>query len=265
MSRRDGFKALLASEERVVGAVVNSPERALIDAIAYSGFDYVQFDAEHGALDLTTLEAMIVRAEAVDLPAVVRVPRNAQDVVQAVLDAGAVGVQIPQVSTVEQARAAVRAAHFHPMGARGLATARAARFGIGTTLVEHVERAGRSTVVVPQLEDRAALEGLDALVATPGVDMWFVGPSDLSQSFGHPGRADAPEVQAAIDAMIAACAAAGVRVATSVSSQEAAETAFARGYTAVSIVALGLFGAAATAFVSALASSGKAPSGKGRA
>jgi 4-hydroxy-2-oxoheptanedioate aldolase len=256
--RRDRLKELIATRHRVIGAVVNSRERGLVDAIAHAGFDYVQFDAEHGAIDLGTLEEMIARADAVDLPAIVRVPRNAPDAIQVVLDAGAVGVQVPQVNTVAQARAAVSAAHFHPLGARGLATARAGRFGIGATLVDHVERAERTTVVIPQLEDRSALDDLDALVATPGVDLWFVGPSDLSQSFGHPGRADAPEVQDAMDRMIAACHRADVPVATSVSSLATAQSAFARGYDIVSIVALGLFGAAATSFLETLREPGKA-------
>lgn len=244
-----GLKQRLAGSERVIGAVVSSPEASLVEVIAYAGFDYVQFDAEHGALDLTALEAMIVRAQSVGLPALVRVPDGGPEIIQPVLDAGATGVQVPRIDTPEQAERAVRSAHFHPLGTRGISMGRAARFGVGMTLTDHVARGLAQTVVVGQLEDVRALDRIDATLAVRDVDAWFVGPSDLSQSLGLPGRTADPAVQDAIDELAAACGRAGVRAATTVSTLDDAKRSFARGFTMVSVVALGLFGRAARAFV----------------
>jgi 4-hydroxy-2-oxoheptanedioate aldolase len=247
-----GLKQRLAAGERLIGSVVNSVESGLVEAIGYAGFDYVLLDAEHGSMGPSEIETMIRRADAVGLPAIVRVDDNAQPVIQRVLDAGATGVQVPQVNAAAEVEAAVRAAHFGPVGTRGLATARAGRFGIGFPLTAHIAAGEERTVVVPQIEDAVAVERVDELLAVPGPDFFFVGPSDLSQSLGHPGEAGHPEVQAAIDAVLAAGAAHGVPLGTSISSVEAAEAAFVRGYSVVTIVALGLFGEAARSFLTRL-------------
>lgn len=247
-----GLKKRLADPGPIIGAVVSSPEASLIEMIAYAGFDYVQFDAEHGPLSLTALEGMIVRADAAGIPALVRVPSASPDIVQPVLDAGATGLQVPRINTAEDARRAVDAAHFHPLGTRGISMGRASGFGVSMTLPEHVERGLARTVVMAQLEDALALERIDETLAVPGIDAWFVGPSDLSQSLGFPGRVKESAVQDAIEHLVKACGRAGVRAATTATSVDDAARAFERGFTMVSVVALGLFGRSAKSFVDAV-------------
>jgi 4-hydroxy-2-oxoheptanedioate aldolase len=126
------------------------------------------------------------------------------------MDRGAQGVQIPHVNTAEQARAAVAAVKFHPQGQRSLAVGtRASGYGFSGSMGGFVEEANRSTLVCIQIEDAEALPNLDEILTVEGVDVFFIGPSDLSQSMGYPGNPKAPPVAKAIDDALAKIVAAG--------------------------------------------------------
>src|SRR5690606_15800444 len=113
---------------------------------------------------------------------------------------GVRGVQVPHVSSAAQAREVVEAVRFHPQGRRGLAArTRPAGYGIGVSLDEYVREANRDTLICIQIEDLEGLRNLDELLSVDGVDVFFLGPSDLSQSLGHPGEVDHPEVRDAMD------------------------------------------------------------------
>jgi 4-hydroxy-2-oxoheptanedioate aldolase len=118
------------------------------------------------------------------------------------LDAGAKGVIAPHVDTPEEATAAVSAAHYPPVGTRGLAAStRAGRHSTGT-LADHLERALRETAVFVQIEDKKAVEHAKAIAATEHVDAVWLGPGDLSMSLGHPGELNHPDVAAAVDSIV---------------------------------------------------------------
>jgi 2-keto-3-deoxy-L-rhamnonate aldolase RhmA len=126
-----------------------------------------------------------------------------------VLDAGADGIIVPQVSVPEEAERAVRLAHYPPRGVRGLGTGRANRYGLG--LAGHVGRAGERVTVVVQAETAAAIENIEAIARVPDLDAVFVGPFDLSTSLGHPGELDHPVVRGAVARIAEVCGRAGVR------------------------------------------------------
>jgi 4-hydroxy-2-oxoheptanedioate aldolase len=120
------------------------------------------------------------------------------------------GVQVPHVNTAADARRAVESVKFHPLGNRGLAAGtRPANYGLGLSAADYVLEANRETLVCVQLEEMEALGNLGEILRVEGVDVFFVGPSDLSQSMGHPGRSDVPEVREAMDRAFAAIVAAG--------------------------------------------------------
>jgi 4-hydroxy-2-oxoheptanedioate aldolase len=126
------------------------------------------------------------------------------------MDRGVMGVQVPHINTAADARRAVTSVKYHPMGDRGLAAGtRPARYGFGLSMADYVELANRETFVCVQLEEAEALRNLDEILSVEGVDAFFVGPSDLSQSMGYPGRTDAPEVRQAMERAFATIAAAG--------------------------------------------------------
>jgi 4-hydroxy-2-oxoheptanedioate aldolase len=114
---------------------------------------------------------------------------------------GIQGIQVPMVNTGAEALAAARAVKYAPFGTRGLAGARAANYAqvLPFSFPAHIEKSNAETLVIVQVETREAIANLAEIVATPEVDVVFIGPTDLSLSLGHPGDFAHPEVQAAFD------------------------------------------------------------------
>ena len=120
------------------------------------------------------------------------------------------GVQVPQVNSAADARRAVEAVKYHPQGIRGLAAGiRPADYGFGISMSDYVVEANEETLVCVQLEEAEAIENIDEILQVEGVDVFFVGPSDLSQSLGYPGRSDVPEVREVINNAFARIKSAG--------------------------------------------------------
>ena len=109
------------------------------------------------------------------------------------LDIGGMGIHIPSVNTVAQAREAVSLCKYAPLGHRGLAGVRAARYGLRGSLTEYCREANEQTMVIIHIEELEAIANLDALLAVEGIDVYYLGPTDLSNSIGRPGSKD-PEI-----------------------------------------------------------------------
>jgi 2-keto-3-deoxy-L-rhamnonate aldolase RhmA len=194
------MKDKLRAGEAVFGVSVMIPSPQIVEMIAAAGFDWVLLDCEHGTLTLESVELMAMAAEAAGITAIARpVSRSAEHILQ-VLDRGVMGVQVPHVNTAADAREVVAAVKYHPLGRRGLAAGtRAAVYDSHGTLADHVKAANDATLIAVQIEDREAVQNIDELLEVGNIDVFFVGPSDLSQSMGHPGNPKATEVAQAID------------------------------------------------------------------
>ena len=208
--RRNRMKAKLLAGEPAFGVSMMIPSCQVVEMVARLGFDWVLLDREHGTLDLESVELMAMAAEASGLTAIARPRSGAPEEILAVMDRGAQGVQVPHVNTAEEARRAVEAVKYHPMGRRGMAAGtRPAGYGLGLSAADYAEAANRETLVCVQIEEEAAVRNAAEIVAVENVDVAFIGPSDLSQSMGHPGDPDAPAVRRAIDDTRRAILAAG--------------------------------------------------------
>lgn len=197
--RQNTMKLKLLSGEPVLGVSMMVPCPQIVEMIGKLGFNWVMIDCEHGSLSLESVELMIMAAEASGLVPIVRPQTSQPEAIAQALDRGALGVQVPHVSTADDARRAVESAKHYPMGQRGLAVGtRSADYGVGLSMADYVQQANEETLVCVQLEDAEALQNLEAIVQVPGVDVFFVGPSDLSQSMGYPGQPNAPAVRSAI-------------------------------------------------------------------
>jgi len=130
---------------------------------------------------------------------IARVTTNRPEIILRFLDTGAHGVHVPWVNTVEGVEQAVRSVKYDPRGMRGLAGTRSSEWGLRESLGEYVERANRETMVVIHIETREAVDAIEDYVAIDGVDVLFIGPTDLSQSLGHPGQPGHPDVVAAME------------------------------------------------------------------
>jgi 4-hydroxy-2-oxoheptanedioate aldolase len=206
----NAVKAALGAGRPAIGLSVMIPSPQIVEMAGHLGFDWVLIDCEHGSIGRESVELMALAAEAAGITPIARPPVNSPEAILQVLEAGALGVQVPHVSTAAAARAAVMSVKYHPLGARGLAAGtRPARYGFGGPAAGYVEASNRETLVCVQIEDPEGLAHLGDILAVPGIDVFFVGPSDLAQAMGYPGRSDVPEVRRALDGAFGAILAAG--------------------------------------------------------
>jgi 2-keto-3-deoxy-L-rhamnonate aldolase RhmA len=171
--------------------------------------------------------------------------------IKRVLDAGAQTLLVPFVQNADEARRAVAAARYPPLGVRGMAgMSRASKFG---TVPDYFNAANAAVSVIVQIETPQAMTQLEAIAAVEGVDAVFMGPGDLSGAMGHVGKLTHPEVMAAMAEAARRCKAAGKPVGTVGGTAEVVAQYRAMGYDFVAIASdLGLLMRAAQAAVTAL-------------
>lgn len=216
---RPPLKRRLRDRDTLFGLVVKMPCAALIETAGHAGFDYVVIDTEHGLADGAELEHHLRAADGAGIAGIVRVASPSPTKILHALDAGAEGIVVPRVRTAATAQDVVRAAHYPPVGERGLATStRAGRHGMAS-LADHISTARRDTLIILQIEDAAAVPQVSEIGAVEHVDAVFVGPTDLSMSLGHPGELDHPDVSAAIESIAASVAGAERALAVLVSDE----------------------------------------------
>ena len=204
------LKRKLLNGEPAFGVSIMFPSPHIVDIIGRLGFDWVLIDCEHGSISIESVELMAIAAEAAGITPIARPHINSFEAIGQLMDRGVIGVQVPHVNNADDARRAVQAVKYHPHGQRSLAAGvRSASYGYGMTMSEYAEHANKETLVCVQIEDAEAVQNIHDIVQVPDIDVFFVGPSDLSQSLGHPGRPDAPEVRQAIDSVFSTVTAAG--------------------------------------------------------
>jgi len=207
---KNRLKEKLLSGRPAFGVSVMFPSPQVVEMVGRLGFDWVLIDCEHGSISPESVELMAMAAELAGVTPIARPWSNSPEAILRLMDRGVMGVQVPHVNTAADARRAVEAVKFHPLGTRGLAAGtRPAHYGFDVSAADYVEEANRETLVCVQLEEAEALGNLGEILRVEGVDVFFIGPSDLSQSLGYPGRSDVPEVREAMDRAFAAIVAAG--------------------------------------------------------
>lgn len=192
-------KAKLAEGQAVFGCFVRYAEPSLAEYVAMLGWDFLVFDGEHGALQPADMGDLCRAAELRGVTPLARVTTNQPDTILRFLDPGTHGVHVPWVNSPQAAEQAVQSVKYVPRGIRGLAGTRASDWGLAEPLGAYIERANRETMVVIQIETREAVDAIEEYVDIDGIDVLFLGPTDLSQSLGHPGDVRHPEVVAAMD------------------------------------------------------------------
>ena len=224
-------KQALKAGQPVYGTMlVESASTAYVMMLAHAGYDFVFIDMEHGVYDLGVVAEMIRVARLTGLTPLVRIPDLAYDLVARTLDAGAMGIMLPRVETVEQAQTLVRYAKYPPEGVRGAAAGRGHTDYRGAAPRDLVRHMNEHTLVILQIEREAAVQRIDDLFAVPGVDAGLIGPFDLTISLGVES-VTAPEVESAIARVLDAAQRAGV--ACGIHSSDPQQTAVwrARGMT----------------------------------
>lgn len=193
-----------------LGVSLMFPCPQLVEMLAYAGFDWLLIDCEHGSVGLADVEVMAMAADASGITAIGRPRSNSAADIQSMLDRGVKGVQIPHINTRADAERAVAAVKFGPGAGRGLAAGtRPDRWGLGGRMPDFAKQSNEQSLVCVQIEHQEAVENIDEILTVDGIDVFFIGPSDLSQSMGHSGNPAAPAVAAAINHTLAKIRAAG--------------------------------------------------------
>lgn len=188
------------------------PSVESVRLLSHLPLDWVLIDAEHAPIDDLTLARIVAGVAGAQGPApIVRVPENSTTAIKRALDAGAYGIVIPMVETADQAKAAVEAAKFPPLGKRSFGSP-FAPLAFSTTNPEYLAHANQETLLIIQAESAAALKNINKLVKVQGVDGVLIGPADLSISLGLPLNManPAPKLEQAITKILKAAQSAGL-------------------------------------------------------
>ena len=201
------FRDQLMHGEAVLGCFLSLGSPSTAELMANAGYEWGLIDLEHGAGDERDALVQIQALAAGGTIAIVRVEGNARQRVHRVLDFGAHGIMFPRIDTAADAKAAVAAMRYPPDGVRGVAFSNRAG-GYGSNFRPYMA-GSLALITVVQIESPAAVENVDAIAAIDGVDVLFVGPSDLSHSMGMLGNFEHPDFVAAIRRTAAAASAHG--------------------------------------------------------
>jgi 4-hydroxy-2-oxoheptanedioate aldolase len=194
--------AVVRSGTATLGTFIGGASPVAAEVCAAAGVDWVLLDLEHGAGGEEQVRDVVPAAGSYGVPTVVRVESAARIRMGRVLDAGAAGIMLPRMNTVEEVAEAVLHLRYPPAGDRGVATYnRACRFGLDPGALD---RANAEVLGVVQIESATAVGNAEAIAALDGVDVLFVGPRDLSHDLGVPGDLTAPAFTEALERVLAA-------------------------------------------------------------
>ncbi|MPZ99427.1 MAG: 2,4-dihydroxyhept-2-ene-1,7-dioic acid aldolase [Dehalococcoidia bacterium] len=220
---------------QTVGAWLSINSSFTAEAMAHSGFDWLCIDMQHGVIDYSDAMPMLQAISTTDTVPFVRVPWNDPAIIMRVLDAGAYGVVVPLVNNREEAERAVWAVRYPPAGGRSSGPARAAMYG-GSDYQTH---ANDEMACIVMIETAEAIEKLDEILAVPGVDAAYIGPSDLAYAIGLPPTGDnnEPKHVETVDRIFEACKRHGVAPGIHTGSVEYTSRYLKQGFQMVTLSA----------------------------
>ncbi len=226
--RANRLREIWAAGKPAIGGWCSLPGGFSAEMMASHGWDAVTIDTQHGLISYSEMLAMLQGISTTAAVPLVRVSWNAPGEIMRALDAGAYGVICPMINDVAECAAFVGACRYPPEGYRSSGPTRAAVYGGA----DYHAKANGEVLTFAMIETAAGLANVEAIVATPGLDGVYIGPSDLSLAIGGPpGQdSDAPTLMAAFDKILAACKAAGVRVGVHTASVAYSQKMIERGF-----------------------------------
>ena len=197
------LKEKLKNRENSIGSWITIGHQTIIELLAEAGFDWLTIDLEHTSIDYNETQVLIAFIQSHGMAALVRVSKNEEVVIKRVLDAGADGVIVPMICSKKDAETAVEFAKYPPIGKRGVGLNRAQRYGFG--FEEYKNWVNENLVVIAQIEHIDAVNNIEEIIQTEGIDAVIVGPYDLSGSMGIPGDYNQPIVKESLKKVEDAC------------------------------------------------------------
>jgi 2-keto-3-deoxy-L-rhamnonate aldolase RhmA len=184
----------IANKQTVYGLWGRIPSLMVSEILSQTGVDFVAADMEHGAIDIADLRTMVPVYKAAGITILLRIDSPGASYISKALDLGIDGIIVPQVRTALEAKQAVSASKFAPLGKRGLGGAcQADHFG-DVNVEEFIIQENKRVLTIIQIENVEALEQLDEILKVEGIDMLYIGPFDLSVSLGCTGQMSHPKL-----------------------------------------------------------------------
>lgn len=205
---KNPLKKSLAGGKLTLGSWITFADTAAVEIMAKSGFDWLAVDMEHSPIDISAAQHLIQVIELCGTVPLVRVSSNDPIIIKRVMDAGAYGVIIPMINNAEDARKAISAVKYPPLGTRGVGLARAQ--GYGKSFEEYRDTINSQSVVIFQIEHKEAVENIDEILDVKGADALIIGPYDMSGSYGIPGEFDHPLMKNALARVLKAAKKSGM-------------------------------------------------------
>jgi 2-keto-3-deoxy-L-rhamnonate aldolase RhmA len=202
--------------ETVIGSWFTVPHPMVAETLAQGNFDFLLLDGEHAPVPPDAVGNLLPSTELHGCPVIYRPRTNSIDLIRGALDAGVTGVMVPMIENAAQAKAALDAAKYPPLGKRGIGPWRASNYY--DNYLDYVATANERTCVVLQIESKAAVDAIDAIAALPGVDVLYVGPADMAGSMGLKLGERHAELTAAIERVAVAAKKHGKAVGIDVTS-----------------------------------------------
>ena len=197
---------------------------------ANAGAEFAVYDMEHTGWEIETIRMLIATTPRPTLVPIVRIPTTQYHFISRVLDMGAMGIMAPMVESADEARLLVQSAKYPPIGRRGAAFSIAHDDYRNDSIPEIVRSANAEVLLIAQIETAKGLKNLEEIASVAEIDVLWIGLYDLANSLGLPGQMQHPDIQAAIDRVIAACHQHGKVPAVLVTSVEEGRAQIQRGF-----------------------------------
>jgi len=236
---KNEFIRKMQQGKNCIGTFSHISSEIAIEGLAYAEMDFVIIDGEHGTVGPETAQKLVRAANLHGMTPFVRTRDSGRGAVLSMLEAGAQGLVVPQINTVEEVRALVENVRYYPEGSRGVFLGSNGGYGFADFaekgLQSYFDVCNRETLLFPQCETRGCLESIEEIAAIPGVDGIFIGPYDLSVALGMPGQFGAEEFAAATERIKRAVKDEGKLLITYTTKPEDVKRYFAEGFDAVAL------------------------------
>ena len=224
------FKEVIRGNKKLAGTFIGTPHPVITEFVGHLGFDFVCIDAEHNAIHFETVQKMLQGLQPTPTYGMVRVPMISYEYITGALDIGADAILVPQIRTTEDMDRIFEFSQYPPIGRRGCGPGRLWDYGDGIGQLGTQGDANYTTNVVPQIETVSAIQNLDKILQYDFVDMYFIGPGDLSMDMGIFGQFSNPKLTDAIMLIRRETAAAGKKLGVFAGTFEAAANWMDKGF-----------------------------------
>ena len=219
--------------KRAFGAFLGMGSATVAELLAHGGCEWLLIEMEHNGLDMAEVERILMAVNGTDTIPMVRIPSADPVFIQRSLDIGAMGIAVPMVRSVEEAKAIVRASRYPPEGSRSFGPLRASHYTF--KYEEYFEQANQNILIMLIIETAEAVENLEEIARVPGIDVLFIGAFDLCLSLGlNPFDMPLPEIDAVMARALEIGRSTGVAVGAGASNPQELLALAEKGFTFLS-------------------------------